>query len=63
MSFDHFRFDHYQMGGFVVVTVYAKLCNPKKSLVETNLTGVSNNNINKEEKVLNTKCGMTIFLL
>ncbi|XP_046849650.1 cysteine and histidine-rich domain-containing protein 1-like isoform X2 [Xenia sp. Carnegie-2017] len=34
------RFDHYQMGGFVVITVYAKLCNPKKSLVETNLTGL-----------------------
>jgi hypothetical protein len=38
-SFD--RFDHYQMGPSVVVSIYAKLCDPQKCFVEANYTCVS----------------------
>ena len=36
-----YRFDHFQMGSSVVVSVYAKLCDPEKSFVEANYTCVS----------------------
>ncbi|XP_028415435.1 cysteine and histidine-rich domain-containing protein 1-like [Dendronephthya gigantea] len=32
------RFDHYQMGMTVVISIYAKLCDPAKSFVEANCT-------------------------
>ncbi|CAB4007211.1 Hypothetical predicted protein [Paramuricea clavata] len=32
------RFDHYQMGSSVIISVYAKLCDPEKSFVEANCT-------------------------
>ena len=35
------RFDHFQMGPSVVVSVYAKLCDPQKCFVEANYTCVS----------------------
>ena len=36
-----YRFDHYQMGSSVIISVYAKLCDPEKSFVEANCTCVS----------------------